>query len=141
MTANIETSIQINADINKVWSALSRLEQYKPWNAGTWFRKAPVLGKWQIMHVKMFGLWVVIPVKILTYDLNDGVRWRGGIPFIFTGSHYFKLEKQADDKTLFIQGEDFDGIAVPLLLPLMKKTLNPLYHGGNSDIKVFCEGD
>jgi hypothetical protein len=82
---------------------------------------------------------VVIPVKNLTYDLQGGVRWRGGIPFVFTGSHYFKLEKQAGDKTQFIQGEDFKGIAVWLLLPLMRKTLHTLYHGGNGNIKGFCE--
>lgn len=139
MTKTIETNIEINSKQETVWQALSRFSEYKRWNFGTWFSKEPVLGKWQIMHVKLFGVWVVVPVKILCYNSREGVRWKGGIPFIFMGSHYFKTEKISDDKTLYIQGEDFNGIAVPLLLPVMKKTLFTLYHGGNNNIKDYCE--
>ncbi len=91
------------------------------------------------MHVKLLGFWLVVPVKIQSCNVKDGLRWQGGIPLIFTGSHYFKLEVLGEDKTRFIQGEDFNGICVPLLLPFLKKALNELYQGMNKDIKNHCE--
>jgi hypothetical protein len=139
VTQTIETTVDIDATIHKVWYALSHLEQFKSWNSATWFNLKPIVGKKQTMHVKLLGLWLAVPVKIQHCSLNEGLRWQGGIPFIFTGSHYFKLETLGDEKTRMIQGEDFQGICVPLLLPFLRKALNTLYQGMNRDIKHHCE--
>jgi len=141
MTVTIETSVEINAHIDQVWQVLSRLENYKAWNSGTWFNKKAEPGKKQVMHVKLLGRWLAVPVEILHHHVEQGVRWRGGIPFVFTGSHYFKLENKNNQTTVLIQGEDFNGIFVPLLLPVLKKSLQSLYLGMNNDIKKYCEAN
>jgi len=139
MTFNMETKTEINAPLNKVWEVLSDFEQYKTWNSLTLFDKKPELGKTQIMKVKLFGRWLAVPIRIQNYSKEEGVRWRGGIASVFTGSHYFKLESLGENKTLLIQGEDFEGFSVRLALPLMKGSLNKLYAGINSDLKRVCE--
>ena len=139
MTRNLETTVEIDAGLNQVWQALSQVEQYKHWNSATYFDKKAVLGSRQVMHVKLLGVWLAVPVTIQNFDLQAGLRWQGGIPKVFTGSHYFKLQSLDANKTLLIQGEDFQGALVPVLLPLLKKSLQSLYLGMNRDIKYYCE--
>lgn len=139
MTRNLETTVEIDADISRVWQTLSQLEQFKHWNTATYFDKEAVLGSRQMMHVKLLGVWLAVPVKIESYNQEKGLRWQGGIPRFFTGSHYFKLQSRDTNKTLLIQGEDFQGALVPVLLPLLKKSLHSLYLGMNKDLKKYCE--
>lgn len=139
MSVNAETSVTIQAPIEKVWQRLSQLESYASWNARTRFHQQPKLGQTQKMRVKLFGLWLSVPVKIQSFNFSDGIRWQGGIPGLYTGSHYFRLQAGKNDTTTLIQGEDFEGVLVPALWPVIKKELQSLYEGMNQDLKSVCE--
>ena len=58
---------------------------------------------------------------------------------MFVGSHYFKFQEKDEETLTFIQGEDFTGILVLLLWPVMKKELQSLHLSMNSEIKQECE--
>lgn len=134
-----ETTTKINKPIAEVWRVLSSLESYGNWNSATRFSGKPEVNRWLLMKVKLFGLWGVVPVKIQSLCSDEGVRWMGGIPLLVTGSHYFKLIEDGDGTTELIQGEDFKGLLVPLLIPLLKKELLALYQDFNDSFKQFCE--
>jgi hypothetical protein len=139
MTVSAETSVRIDAPVKRVWSILSDLEGYGRWNSRTQFSGTPVLGARLRMRVKLFGLWISVPVTLQSYSLGDGVRWLGGIPALYTGSHYFRLVDNGDGGTVLVQGEDFSGAFVALIWPLLKTELYGLYEGMNREIKACCE--
>ena len=79
------------------------------------------------------------PVTLERYSLGDGVRWQGGIPALYTGNHYFRLVDDGGGGTVLVQGEEFSGVFVALLWPLLKTELYGLYEGMNCEIKACCE--
>jgi hypothetical protein len=138
-------TLEINTYINKpkedVWKILSSLEAYSTWNPLTKFRSKPIIEKWIVMKVKLFGFWLSVPVKVKSLNIEEGVRWIGGIPLLVTGSHYFKLVDCSDGTTKLVQGEDFEGILVPLLMPFLTNKLLALYEGFNNSITEFSESE
>lgn len=57
-------------------------------------------------------------------DAPKEFRWRGSlpIPFLFTGEHKFVLEQVSPTITKLYHGEEFQGLLVPLLGGILKKT-------------------
>jgi hypothetical protein len=135
----VETAIDINASKTLVWQTLSKLHEFHQWNSRTHFSSPAVLGEKQTMRVKLFGFWLSVSVIIQTYDSENGLRWQGGIPGLYTGSHYFSLQQKPDGTTNLTQGEDFKGVFVPLMWPFLKHELNSLYAAMNKELKAQCE--
>lgn len=139
MVVTFKTEININVSKQDAWQALSSLKDYKPWNSRTWFDVNPVVGQSQWMHVKLFFFWMSVPVKVLKCDINDELRWQGGIPGVITGSHFFQIERLSDQQCKLVQCETFSGLLAPLMTPLLKPALMRLYLGMNNEIKQYCE--
>jgi hypothetical protein len=139
MPKNIETWVMIEATSTKVGTVLFQLEKFHLWNSRTHFSDSAILGESQPMQVKLFGLWIKVPVRIESLSMDEGLSWVGGIPGVFTGKHYFRAQARDDGSVQFIQGEDFNGLLVPILLPIIKNELNRLYAGMNAEIKTYCE--
>ena len=139
-TKTVETSVAIQAPANKVWAVVGTLEHYKSWNRATLFGRAATPGKLQLMRVRLGALWLPVPVLIRHCDARQGLRWTGGIPGLITGSHYFRVEAGDETHARLVQGEDFSGLLVPVLLPLLDSTLAALYAGINADAKAASEG-
>ena len=136
---SIRSGIEIEATGDRVWQNLSDLEQYRHWNRSTRFNTAPKAGKVQLMLVKLGVLWLPVPVLIQHCNARQGLRWIGGIPGLITGSHYFQPQAIDQNRSRLAHGEDFSGLLVPVLLPLLSKVLDALYDTINSDIKAQCE--
>ena len=132
------TATDIAAPSDRVWRRLANLKSYQAWNSRTHFDKDPRVGRIQLMRVKLFGLWLPVPVRIQYCSAKEGLRWIGGIPLLYTGSHYFKLSPTPRHTTL-TQGEDFQGLLVPLLWPFIQKELYGLYEDFNRDLRELCE--
>lgn len=133
---NIESTIEINAPSAAVWSRLSCLNNYATWNSKTRFAANGAMDKTILMRVKLFGLWLPVPVRIQTFSPTAGLRWKGGIPGIFTGSHYFRLEPLRKGRTLLRQGEDFSGLCVRPLWTVLRNELAALHQSINSDLQA-----
>lgn len=139
---NAETTININAEPEQAWPILKDLKNFHLWNERTSFtvddKQGVIVGNKVLMRVKLFGFWLNVPVTIQTMDEENGLRWVGGIPGIYRGSHYFYFKKE-DEKTVFVQGEDFKGLLVPLMWPFLKKELNRLYESGNQSFANYIK--
>ncbi|CAA0092080.1 Uncharacterised protein [BD1-7 clade bacterium] len=134
-------AVTIHAPIDEVWRHLSAIEQYPQWNRRATFdhKNQPVIaGRKLRMRVRLFGVVVPVPAVIECLEHQQELRWKGGIPGIYTGSHYFRLEAAGKD-TIMVQGEDFQGVAVPLLWPVIKAELHRLYAEVAEDLAAVSE--
>lgn len=138
---SINSAIDIHAPDELVWHTLEDLQRYRAWNQATRFNTAPKVGKIQLMMVRLGTLWLPVPVLIQHCNAQQGLRWIGGIPGLITGSHYFRTQAIDRNRTRLEQGEDFFGLLVPLLLPLLDNVLGTLYDNINVDAKAWCERD
>lgn len=120
----LDTSINVNATTDQVWSVLTDFESYPQWNpfireirgtvevgARLFARLGPPNGK--IMTFK--------PV-VTKAEVGKAFSWLGTIggSWLFSGEHQFELEQLSTGQTRFHQREVFGG----MLLPLLKGSLD-----------------
>lgn len=143
MNYSISTSILINASKQKVWEALTDLQNYPLWNP---FIKSAVgsLEKGNTLKIQIHppkGSAMKFSPKVMDLDQGVSFSWWGHflMPGIFDGHHQFKLEETADGEVMLTHSESFKGI----LVPLMKKDLETKVRAGfeqmNSALKVLVE--
>ncbi|MGZ3693886.1 MAG: SRPBCC family protein [Bdellovibrionota bacterium] len=127
MKKTIETSIEIEAASEKVWSILSKTSDYETWN--------PFVRSIQgsLVRGKKIGVLLNPPgggtFKFKPVVLNDDfpeIRWKGKflVKGLFDGEHYFRLEAISSTSTRFIHGEHFSGILIGLMGGILEKTKN-----------------
>ncbi len=141
MKESPEVKIEINAPSSIVWQVLAGLDKYSEWSTRVKFSGKARQGATVKMTVKLFKFWLNVPVLLETVKEEQEFRWLGGPGILFSGSHYFKLQKSDTDpdSTLLIQGEQFRGLCVSILLPIMKGQLLGLYEDINRDLKKRAE--
>src|SRR5487761_267664 len=115
----VETHIEIEAPLERVWSLLIDFPSYSRWNP---FVRS-IEGALEVGQ----SLWVFIQPPgtdgmqfrptVLAVEPNRELRWKGKLflPGLFDGEHYFHLESKPGGGLTFRQGETFSGILVPLL--------------------------
>jgi hypothetical protein len=114
----LETQIEIEAPVERVWSLLIDFPSYPRWNP---FVRS-IEGNLEIGRpLKIFiqppgtsGM-RFRPI-VLALQPNRELRWKGKflLPGLFDGEHYYKLEAKPGSGLTFRQGEIFSGILVPL---------------------------
>jgi hypothetical protein len=113
---HISNEITINAPVNKVWNTLIDFNKYPEWNP--FIRKASgTIKKGEIIEVTFHTKGsdpITFTPKIILLKENDILQWEGRLlmPGIFTGKHTFQLLSIDNNKTQFIQKENFNGILV-----------------------------
>jgi hypothetical protein len=113
----LETQIEIEAPVERVWSLLIDFPSYPRWNP---FVRS-VEGNLEIGRtLKVFiqppgASGMRFRPTVLAVQPNRELRWRGKLllPGLFDGEHYFKLEAKPGGRLSFRQGEIFSGILVP----------------------------
>jgi hypothetical protein len=114
----IETSIEINASPERVWSVLTDFPRMGAWNP--FIRSisgSPVRGGRLSVQIAPPGKrGMRFNPTVIVADAPRELRWLGHLLShgLFDGEHYFLLERTADGKTLLIHGEKFSGILVGL---------------------------
>ncbi len=122
----LQSRVEINASPNVVWQVLTDFNNYPNWSqfiqqiaAENKGDKATGQGEYLQITVKLPNEKPMdFSPRVLVFDESKELRWKGniaGMDFLFSGEHYFKLEKTANNKTLLIHGELFDGLLLPLL--------------------------
>ena len=138
----IETQISIEAPPQKVWNVLTDFEQHTKWNPFIESIKGDKkVGSTLTVTLHPPGVRATtFKPRILVFDEGKEFRWRGkfGVNGLFDGEHYFILSPQEDEGTLFIHGEKFSGILVPLLGRILKDTKNGFLLM-NKALKRRCE--
>lgn len=116
---SLTTEIIINAPVDSVWKEFSNFSEYPLWNP--FIKKVSGEmksgGTIEITIQPKGDKAVVFNPTILIYKEKNILQWEGRlfIPGIFTGRHTFQLIRLNNDKTRFIQKEDFNGILVPFI--------------------------
>lgn len=120
----LETSIEISATPEQVWSVLTDFERYPAWN--------PFIRE---IHGKLAtGSRLVVELgppegRVMTFnpvvtrvETNQAFSWLGtlGGRWLFSGEHTFELESLPSGDTRFHHREVFGGV----LLPLLKRSLD-----------------
>ena len=127
--------ITVDAPLEKVWNLLVDFDNYPDWNSMIAFKGNPAVGKKVPMRVSIHGRVITTPVKFLKMDENKKLAWIGGPAPLFTGEHYFILEKIDEKNCKLIQGEKFKGLLVPLMFPVLERPLRKLYEDTNEDVR------
>ena len=125
ITVLIKKEIIINADIQKVWSIFSQLENWPKWGCyilqASWVSK----NKWKVgsrftQTIKGFLGFKEFKSnpEIITIEPYKIVTWAGTRKLI-KGTHTFKFQK-IGSKTKVSNEEYFTGLLAPILLPFFK---------------------
>ena len=114
----ISTEIAINASAERVWAVLSDNTRFPEWNpfitrcTGTIIPGARIEVELTAPGSRPMRFRPVVLVATPAREL----RWRGrvGLPGIFDGEHFFRIEDPGNGTVRFLHGEEFSGLLVPL---------------------------
>lgn len=124
-TKNIKSERPLETTPERAWELMGDFETYPEWNP-----LAPKMkGKAQ-EGKRAFGLlvvgprWMKVPFwpKIVTADKNRELRWRGGLPLLFSADHRMILDAEEKSAPKIRHSERQTGLLVLLLRP----TLGPV---------------
>ncbi len=129
----------IPAPLEQVWAALLDLDGYARWNPGLrlrpWAGAALREGGRAWLKLGLVRIPVVVPVRIESASRNR-LCWIGGPPGLFRGRHFFEL-REVEGGTELTHGEDFAGLALPLLWPLVEPELERMYQAVNDALADY----
>ena len=127
-THHIRTEAVIPAKPSDVWATFSNWNAYRKWSSFLSFPEAPSdVGKhFKIQLQPKGGSTNVFTPELLRLEPGQELRWRGKLwnsNLFFVGEHYFQFETTEDKKgTKLVHGENFQGMLIPLLGAMLKKT-------------------
>lgn len=137
------TEIEINAPVTIVWGILTDFQSYPIWNPFIRsFDKNPEPGRTFSVTIQPSGKkpMTFTPVCLALIQ-EEEFRWLGQLFFsgLFDGEHIFELKKLDQNRTLFIQRENFSGVVVPLLWRQLNKTTRAGFEQMNKELKHRAE--
>ena len=137
---HLRTEISIEAPPEKVWSTLTDFDAYPRWNPFITKMTGDMTEGGKI-EARLMGM--TIKPSIQRMEENTELRWVGhlGVPGIFDGEHYFRVDSAGEGATRFVHGERFTGILVPIfaLMGQFKKIENA-FVDMNEALKARVEG-
>lgn len=142
MSLNLETNIEIQASPEEIWKVLTDFQHFPSWNPFI----TEINGKAsrdEILSIQIHppgGKPMRFQPKLVAVIPNREMRWKGKLLIngLFDGEHYFLIEPIDTKRSLFIHGERFKGLLVPLLKSTLAKTKEGFIHM-NQALKKRCE--
>jgi hypothetical protein len=143
MAKEIKTEILIHASPEKIWTILTKFEDYPNWNP---FIKSitgdiKIGNKFRARIEPPNAKGMTFQPKVLVFEKNKEFRWIGHLlfPGLFDGEHRFELLDNGDGTTTFIQSEKFKGILVPLFQKMLDNNTLAGFHAMNQKLKALAE--
>ncbi|MFT6501521.1 MAG: hypothetical protein ACJASQ_001633 [Crocinitomicaceae bacterium] len=139
----IETLLEINAPLEKVWSTLMNHKEYPNWNPFVQtIAGSAIVGEKLATTIQLEGKKPMSfkPI-VLVNKTNQEFRWKGKmfVNGLFDGEHYFILEKIDAEKTRFIHGEQFSGLLTGLFMKMIGKQTQIGFEAMNAALKSQAE--
>jgi len=139
----LETQIDIEAPVERVWSLLADFSSYPEWNPFVRSIEGDlVVGE----SLKLFlqppgGKGMQFRPVVLTAEPNREFRWKGRLflPGIFDGEHYFQLDAKPGAGIIFRHGEIFTGILVPIFRRSLDNDIKQGFIAMNEALKREAE--
>jgi hypothetical protein len=139
----LETQIEIEAPVERVWSLLIDFPSYPQWNPFIRSIKGNLeVGRSLKVFIQPPGTsGMHFRPTVLMLQPNRELRWKGKLllPGLFDGEHYYKLEAKPGGGLTFYQGEIFSGILVPLFRRSLDGTTKQGFVAMNEAIKREAE--
>lgn len=122
----LTTEIRIQASAETIWKLLMDFEAYPSWNPfiTSLSGKATVGHTLQATIQPPKGKPMNFTPKVLVAKEHQAFHWLGKLLMkgLFDGEHYFELKSLSETETLFIHGEKFSGVLIPLLGGVLAQT-------------------
>lgn len=137
----IETSIDIEAPIERVWHVLSDFPRYPQWSRFIQsIEGTPNAGARLSVQLNDGGTTMRFRPEVLVCGPHE-LRWRGllGASFVFTGEHRFLLEALSESRTRLIHSEVFSGILVSLLWKRLDTATRQGFQDFNAALRARSE--
>jgi hypothetical protein len=116
----IETSIDIEAAPATVWGVLTDSEHLAEWSPFLRSLEGDLRpgARLRVVLQPPGGRAMTFHPEVVVADAERELRWKGrlGLPGLFDGEHWFRLEPlDGGKRTRFEHGERFRGVLVPLM--------------------------
>ena len=140
---HLETSIEINAAPEKVWSIITDFASFPDWNPFVTMATGTP-GKGTRLHIRVEApnsKPMEFKPIVQTFEPGRELMWKGSLPVpgLFIGQHYFRIEDLGDGKSRFIHGEHFSGLLIPLLWKGINTNVRQGYESMNVAVKERAE--
>ncbi|MFY0680548.1 MAG: SRPBCC domain-containing protein [Thalassovita sp.] len=139
----VETEIEIEAPVDRVWHLLADTEHYAEWNPFIRSLEGELqVGATLAVSIQLAGKSAMnFTPKVLVASPNQELRWVGklGLRGVFDGEHHFRLEETAGGGTRFIHGEQFRGVLAYILFPLIGSDTKAGFVAMNQALKSEAE--
>ena len=130
----LETETRLDATPTEVWNVLIDFARYAEWNPLLLDARGEVKpGARVAMRVtapdgsgKRYGF----KATLVRVEPGVALEWKGGVPGVLSGLHYFRLSPDGAGTRLF-HGEDFSGFIVTLMGRKRIEGFRPAYEGLN----------
>ncbi|KAI5357880.1 putative polyketide cyclase/dehydrase, START-like domain superfamily [Septoria linicola] len=145
----LHTQIEIAAPPGKVREVLLDFSQMPSWLHGPGIRNVQVKDAAKTGTAIEAGDVLITHIDKTTFEpvvlVNDSseLKWRGSIPYIFTGDHSFQFKKSETNEggTTFVNEENFSGALSFLMLQwVMGASAKKSFEALNGDLKRRVEG-
>lgn len=141
--STIKTTIDIGASPETVWRVLTHFSAYPKWNPfirevqGKAEQGARLKVRMRLTKERSTRFAPRITKVIPAAELH----WRGKFLFggLFDGEHSFIIVPNGVNGVRFIQREQFSGVLVPLLLPLIRTRTEAAFERMNKALKKAAE--
>ncbi len=141
-TRQIETEIDINASVARVWAVLTDFDHMPLWNPFiTSIAGRLAAGERLVITLHPPGKSAMtFRPTLLKVTPQREIRWSGRlfIPGLFDGEHHFLLDPLREDRTRLIHGERFSGLLVGFLTTALDATENG-FNAMNAALKRQAE--
>jgi hypothetical protein len=140
----VDTSIEIAASAERVWSLLMDFPCYGRWNP---FVRSIEGDASPGQTLRVFiqppgarGMW--FRPRVLVNEPRREFRWRGKVLVsgVFDGEHFFRLEPGPAGGLVFHQGELFSGLLVPFFRRALDGPTRQGFMAMNEALKRTAEG-
>ena len=142
MGRTIETTLDIAAPVQRVWSALTDFARIPDWSRFILAVDGEVKkGARLTVRVDDGGGPMTFRPELVVADAQQELRWVGtlGARVIFAGEHYFRMTALPDGGTRFTHGETFSGMLTPLLWKVLNTRTRRGFEDFNQALRARAE--
>lgn len=141
----LRTEIDIRATAEDIWKILMDFERFPEWNpfVRSITGEAKVGAGLKVRIEPEGGMGMTMTPKVVAADKPKKFAWKGKLLFagLFDGQHEFTLEDESDGRTKFVHREEFSGMLVPILWPMLERNTTRGFNDMNAALKKKAEGN